>query len=52
MRCVVVFEDWVDKCSLIDFGFKGFIYIYANGREVIDMIKERFDMVMVNLLWL
>uniref|UniRef100_A0A803LLL4 Uncharacterized protein n=1 Tax=Chenopodium quinoa TaxID=63459 RepID=A0A803LLL4_CHEQI len=46
------FSEWVDAAGLIDLGSNGPKFTWDNGREGIDLIRERLDRALSNAEWL
>ncbi|KAK7817682.1 hypothetical protein CFP56_042588 [Quercus suber] len=41
----------MDFCKLLDLGFSGAKFTWANCRDISDLIQQRLDRVSVNLEW-
>uniref|UniRef100_A0A803MJW8 RNase H type-1 domain-containing protein n=1 Tax=Chenopodium quinoa TaxID=63459 RepID=A0A803MJW8_CHEQI len=46
------FSDWVDEAGLVDLGYNGPAFTWNNGRDGMELIRERLDRALANAAWL
>ena len=47
----LLFKDCLDKCNMVDMGFRGPRYTRTNRREISSLIQERIDRFFMNSSW-
>ena len=45
------FKECLDECNMLDLGFAGLKYTWANSRPITDLILERIDRCFANATW-